>query len=122
MTTETYVDKPWGDQFPAFASIDFADAYEGYEWDQFHVIRGRDGYLYTGEGNGCSCFDFWTDLEAPQRARSWIEVAERIKEWIGSQEAWNDRESAGMQLIERLTNTKPAAHIDIDDPKWPVIR
>ena len=122
MSIETYVDKPWGDRFPAFATIDYADSSGGYEWDQFHVIRGCDGYLYTGEGVGCSCYGFWDSADAPKRAKNWIEVADRIKAWIAEGYDYSNRESTGMRLIERLAASKPDGHIDTADPKWPVMR
>ena len=120
---ETYVTKPWDkDGKPDFATIDYADSADGYEWDEFHVIRGRDGNLYVGADSGCSCNDFYDAalaLDDLTRVSSWIEAAEQVKEWISDSKG--DRETAGMNLIERLTNTRPTAVLDIDPETWPTM-
>ena len=108
-----------------FKDIDFCDGGEAYEWDEFHVLRGSDGKLYTGFAWGCSCNSFfdwyyisdnvpagWELLDGVdlEECSSWIEACARIQAWAGYNKwAAERRQEAGMALIERLTNSKPAA-------------
>lgn len=118
MTAETYPDTfAYGTLAGRFASIDYADSYGGYEWDQIHILRGVDGRLYVGADSGCSCNNFDdADARTFTSVANWTAAAEAVKSWIA--ERPDDRETVGMQLIERLTNKQPAAHVDID-PRQP---
>lgn len=120
MTTETYADTfAYGALAGRFASIGSADAYGGYEWDQIHVLRGADGYLYVGADSGCSCNSFGDHTTDPNefvRCSSWQDAANQVRAWI--EDYPDHRTAVGMQLIERLTNKQPAARIDID-PRQP---
>ena len=46
---ETYAEK-WGRHtgLNGFRTIDYCNGASGYEWDEFHVLRGPDGLLYVG--------------------------------------------------------------------------
>lgn len=118
MSAEKYVDihGSWS-HLSGWATIDYADAGSGYEWDEIHVLRGPDGRLYTGSGSGCSCNSF-SDSDPSEFVRhmGWIDVANAVKAWIEGGGDWSrhERESAGMALIERLTSTKPAGYIEHD--------
>ena len=104
---ETYLQKGW-------QTIDYADSICGYEWDEVHVMRGPDGRLYVGSDCGSSCSSFGDQGPDPDwdRVASWQEAADYIKEWIT--EAPDARSEVGMNLIERLSETRPAAHLDVD--------
>lgn len=103
-----------------WATIDYADSTGGYEWDQIHVLRGPDGNLYTGTGSGCSC-NYFGDEDPVDFVRhmGWVDAARAVRAWIDDAESWrvNERETVGMSLIERLTTTKPAGHIEHDPRK-----
>lgn len=96
--------------------IDSTGVY-GYEWSEFAVMRGDDGYLYVGSASGCSCNDFTDSLSAIEQVQSWQEAATKAKEW--SDHAYSDTERKGcMDMIERLTDERPAAF----DPSNVVLR
>lgn len=119
MTAEDYTEThEYSTRLSSFATIEYCDSYCGYEWDQFHVLRGIDGYLYVGADSGCSCNSFGDfDPEDLERVPSWVAAAEKAREWAAERPAdeWDyGREAAAMQLIERLAEKRPAAHIQID--------
>lgn len=95
-------------------TIDYADAYEGYDWDEVHVLRGPDGHLYVGTDSGCSCASFGDVGPYPdwERVASWQKAADLIQEWI--EDDPHARSEAGINLIERLREARPAAHVDVD--------
>lgn len=109
--SETYVDT---DLPEGWKTIDYADAYGGYEWDEVLVMRGPDGHLYVGSDSGCSCNWFGDEgMEGVvERVASWQEAADYIQEWIAEEP--DPRTDVGMNLIERLRETRPVAHLDVD--------
>ena len=107
-----------------YTDIDDASAGCVYDWNEFHVLRGTDGNMYTAEAAGCSCDAFfryeWKSSDDDTRlleygveatpCPSWIEACNRIKAWANEEGYDRDeRQSTGMQLIERLTESKPPA-------------
>lgn len=117
MTIETYAETfSYGSIAGRFASIDYADSMGGYEWDQFHVLRGVDGLLYVGFAGGCSCYGFSDEDPADfKRVESWQDAATEAQAWAKSED-WNEerRTEVVMNLIERLAQSRPAASIAID--------
>lgn len=81
-----------------------------YEWSEFAVMRGSDGYLYVGDTGGCSCNDFEENLGEITRVASWQEAATKATEWAGADGGpyLEDEKRAGMDLAERLTKSQPA--------------
>lgn len=104
---DTYLPKGW-------KTIDYADSSCGYEWDEVHVMRGPDGRLYVGSGSGCSCNSFGDGGPSSdwERAASWQKAADYIQEWIA--EVPDERSEVGMNLIERLREVRPPAHVNVD--------
>lgn len=118
MSAETYVEvyDSWSNLHGRFATIDSADSIGGYEWDVFHVLRGADGYLYVGEGAGCSCNSFdSTDGSDFTRVDSWQEAAAKAQQWA-KEDDWSveQRTNVVMDLIQRLAQERPAPHVELD--------
>ena len=105
-----------------YKDIDLCDSLNSYEWDEFHVMRGADGYLYTAEGRGCSCYgfyDYFSEAESgfealdgvsgdPVKCDSWVQVLNNIKKWAS--EGYNhERDSVALSLMLRIADTKPVA-------------
>ena len=108
-----------------FKDIDFCDSLDSYEWDEFHVMRGNDGYLYTAAGQGCSCYGFYSyfssdtdivsgfeyDIDSngePVKCDSWVQVLNNIKKWAA--EGYDDsRDGVAFALMSRIADLKPAA-------------
>lgn len=115
--TETYAETwGWG-SLKGFATIDYADSLGGYEWDEFHVLRGMDGYLYVGEDGGCSCKSFSdVDPKSFVKVASWQEAAAKAQEWAKAEGYWSEerRLPVAMNLIERLSQKRPAPFVEID--------
>ena len=124
MSVETYAEEwSYGRLAGRFRSIDYADSMSGYDWDQFHLLRGIDGSLYVGWDGGCSCQGFSdTDPDDLVKVASWQEAAEKAQEWARNTDVWEERReqrlSAAMAMIERLTQSRPSAHVDIDLRTW----
>lgn len=116
--SETYADVfTYGGLKGRFASLDCANAGGGYDWDEFHVLRGVDGHLYVGSASGCSCNSFSdTDPITFQRVGSWQQAAAEALAWVGEESSYRDeqRETAAMNLIERLSRVRPEPHVEID--------
>lgn len=108
-----------------FKDIDFCDSLNSYEWDEFHVMRGDDGYLYTAADQGCSCYEFYSYFSSnpdtdngfeciehstiePVKCDSWVQVLNNIKKWA-EEEYYNYRESAAFALMSRIADLKPVA-------------
>ena len=105
-----------------FKDIDFCDSLNSYEWDEFHVMRGNDGYLYTAAGQGCSCYGFYsyfssdTDIDSgfehiddePVKCDSWVQVLNNIKKWAAEGYA-DSRDGVAFALMSRIADLKPAA-------------
>ena len=103
-----------------YKDIDLCDSLNSYEWDEFHVMRGADGYLYTAEGRGCSCYGFYDyfsvtesgfkALESvsydPVKCDSWVQVLNNIKKWASE---GHERGSVALSLMSRIADLKPAA-------------
>ncbi|HUG51772.1 MAG TPA: hypothetical protein VLZ78_12315 [Terrimesophilobacter sp.] len=96
--------------------IDRTGVYD-YEWSEFAVMRGSDGHLYVGHTSGCSCNDFEENLTEVVRVGSWQEAADHAKRWAEDEDgAYLGEESqAGMNLIERLAKSRPAAVVSTGD-------
>src|SRR5690348_2211492 len=110
---ETYAETwEWGSLKGRFATIDYADSLGGYEWDEFHVMRGVDGHLYVGEDGGCSCNSF-SDVDPASfvKVASWQDAATKAQEWANEVER---RLEVAMNLIERLAQKRPAPFVQID--------
>lgn len=103
-----------------FKDIDFCDSLDSYEWDEFHVMRGNDGYLYTAAGQGCSCYGFYSysssDIDSgfkhiddeSVKCDSWVQVLNNIKKWAA--EGYDDRrDGVAFALMSRIADLKPAA-------------
>jgi len=91
-----------------------------YEWSEFAVMRGSDGWLYVGATGGCSCNYFDSNLmpEDVVKVTSWQDAANRAQRWAagedyGTGELYGpyleDEKRAGMDLAERLAKTQPPA-------------
>lgn len=104
-----------------YKDIDLCDSLNSYEWDEFHVMRGADGYLYTAEGRGCSCYGFYDYLSEaesgfkaldsvsydPVKCDSWVQVLNNIKKWAA--EGYdNSRDGVAFALMSRIADLKPA--------------
>ena len=119
--TETYVQVlgSWGN-LQGWATIDYCDSIGGYEWDEFHVLRGPDGRLYVGESGGCSCDSFQGNLDPSDMTpvSGWPEARKRIQAWITDNEWSGDsRRAVALDLIERLNANPPKARIKVDPTK-----
>ena len=89
--------------------IDSTGVYD-YSWSEFAVMRGSDGYLYVGSASGCSCYDFTDSLQEVTKVASWQEACTKAQEWA-AEEAYEEAERKGcMDMIERLTVSRPAAY------------
>ena len=118
IAAETYAETwDWGGLKGRFATIDYADSLCGYEWDEFHVLRGADGHLYVGEDGGCSCNSFSeVDPASFVRVASWQEAADKAQGWAKEEGDWSEerRLPVAMSLIERLAQKRPAPFVQID--------
>jgi hypothetical protein len=90
--------------------IDSTGTYD-YQWSEFAVMRGDDGLLYVGDTSGCSCNSFTENLceDDVTLVASWQEAAEKCKEWIGTAYMDESEKRGGMDLIERLAQSRPPA-------------
>lgn len=84
-----------------------------YEWAEFAVMRGNDGYLYVGDTSGCSCYGFEDNLDEITRVSSWQDAATAAQEWAKDRSYSDEEKAAGIQLAERLMVLRPPAF----DPK-----
>lgn len=112
--SEVY-EEEWGDwtALAGYKTIASADALGGYEWDQFHVLRGPDGRLYVGDGTGCSC-SYFGDTSPADLApvESWQDAANRVQAWAQDPDAsWAHERRAGpaYELCATLARIRPPA-------------
>lgn len=116
--SETYTeihDGSWGN-FAGWATIDYARV-GGYEWEEFHVMRGPDGRLYVGSSSGCSCNSFEYNLTPADlvRVSGWHDAVKHLNEWAKPESEWDtDRTSAAAELRSRLAEKRPRARIAHD--------
>jgi hypothetical protein len=111
--SEVY-EEEWGNltALSGYKTIASADALGGYEWDQFHVLRGPDGRLYVGDGSGCSC-NYFGDTSPADLApvESWQDAGNRAQEWAQNPEfPWHERRAGvAYELCATLARVRPAA-------------
>ena len=112
--SEVY-EEEWGNlaALSGYKTIASADALGGYEWDQFHVLRGPDGRLYVGAGSGCSC-SYFGDTSPADLAPvdSWREAAHRVQAWArdpGASWAHERRAGVAYELCATLARIRPPA-------------
>lgn len=88
--------------------IDSSGAWD-YQWSEFALMRGNDGYLYVGSDAGCSCYCFGDAdvLDDFERVSSWQEAAAKAQAWAGEGET--DEKRGVMEMIERLMKASPIA-------------
>ena len=80
----------------------------GYQWSEFGVMRGDDGYLYWGATSGCSCNSFADNLDEVTRAASWHDVANAAREFADGAYYLSEKQGT-LDLVERLMRDQPAA-------------
>jgi len=100
--------------------LDSTGVYD-YSWSEFAVMRGDDGYLYVASDSGCSCNYFGDagfDPDDVTRVKSWQDAAAKAQEWAGDGPCIDEERKGCMDMIERLTNTRPPAF----DPSAVVMR
>lgn len=120
-TVETY-SRTWSDwsSLNGFRTIDYCDSRGGYEWDEFHVLRGPDGRLYIGVGSGCSCNDFGETSPADLvPVEGWQDAVKRLRQWA-SEDSWRSegRKAVAIELESRLATTRPRKRITLPSDWW----
>jgi hypothetical protein len=99
--------------------IDRTGTYD-YQWSEFAVMRGSDGWLYVGATSGCSCNYFEENLSPNDvvKVSSWQDAANRAQRWAAGEDYGvgeqygpyeEDEKRAGMDLVERLAKSQPVA-------------
>lgn len=129
---ETYAEN-WGQYGPVciadrerdtrlngFRTIDYCNGASGYEWDEFHVLRGPDGLLYVGHGFGCSCNYFGDTSPADLTCvNGWHDAVKRLRAWVTS-ESWaeDQRRPVALELESRLSASRPRKRIALAKDWW----
>lgn len=109
---ETYAVAWTYGQLNGWATIDYCDSIGGYEWDEFHVLRGPDGLLYIGSAGGCSCNSFSDESPADfVPVDNWQDAVKRLRAW--AKEGY-DRAGVALELESRLAASRPRKRIAHD--------
>lgn len=88
---------------------DIAVIWEGYwNWREFHLMRGPDGFLFVGEASGCSCNEWGYDGADPadfERVPNWSAAIKKAQEW-------SDEPSQLAEFVQEVAELKPAPFVE----------
>lgn len=115
---ETYAEVWDYGSLKGWATIDYCDSIGGYEWDEFHVLRGPDGLLYVGADGGCSCNYFGDTSPADLTpVNGWQDAVKRLNAWANEEHWSDDRRGVAAELRSRLAEKRPRKRIAHDPTK-----